>query len=67
MLSEFCQSTLFQLGLHSDVLAAVGAENVLFARQETSADQRLAAAFAFEAVVVPLAMLKRDVLTAAET
>lgn len=51
----------------SEVFATVGAEDVIFARQETSADQRHAALFAVEAVVVPLALLKRDVLAAPET
>lgn len=54
-------------GTGSEVFAAVGAEDVIFARQETSADQRHAALFAVEAVVVPLALLKRDVLAAPET
>lgn len=52
---------------HSDVFATVGAEDVLFARQETSANQRHAAPFAVEAVVVPLALLKRNVLASPET
>ena len=51
----------------SDIFAAVGAEDVVFARQETSTHQRHAAPFAVEAVVVPLALLERDVLTASET
>lgn len=51
----------------SEVFAAVGAEDVIFACQETSADQRHAAPFAVEAVVVPLAQLERDVLAATET
>lgn len=53
--------------LSSDVLAAVGAEDVVFARQETPTDQRHAAPLAVEAVVVPLALLERDVLATPET
>ena len=55
------------IGSISEIFAAVGAEDVVFARQETSAHQRHAASFAVEAVVVPLALLERDVLTASET
>lgn len=50
-----------------DIFAAVGAQDVIFACQETSADQRHTAPLAVEAVVVPLALLKRDVFAAAET
>lgn len=54
-------------GVCSELLDAVGAEDVVFARQETSTHQRHAALFAVEAVVVPLPLLKRDVLAASET
>lgn len=47
--------------------ATVGAEDVVVGGQEASADQGHAAAFAVEALIVPLALLKRDVLAAAET
>lgn len=66
MLSDW-QPTLWWLGEHSDVFAAVGAEDVVFRCQETSADQGHAALFAVEAVVVPLALLERDVLAASKT
>lgn len=46
---------------------AVGTEDVVLGRQEAVADQGHAATLAVEAVVVPLALLKRDVLAAAET
>lgn len=52
---------------HSEVFAAVGAEDVVFARQETTADKRLGAPLAVEAVGVPLALLKGDVLASPET
>lgn len=42
----------------SDVFAAVRTEDVVFARQEAAANQRHAALFAVEAVIVPLALLK---------
>lgn len=57
---------LFAHSDHSEVFATVGAEDVVLARQETSADQRHAALFAVEAVVVPLALLERDVLASTE-
>lgn len=61
------QSSLWQGGEHSQVFAAVGTQDVVFTCQETSTDQGHAALFAVEAVVVPLALLKRDVLAASET
>lgn len=57
----------WQPGERSEVVAAVGAEDVFFGRQEASADQGHAAPLAVEAVVVPLAVLKRDVPAASET
>lgn len=51
----------------SDVFAAVGAQDVIFGRQEAAAHQGHAALLAVEAVVVPLALLERDVLAASET
>lgn len=48
-------------------MAAVGAEDVVFGRQEASAHQGHAAPLAVEAVVVPLAVLEGDVLAASET
>lgn len=54
----------FQL---SEIFAAVGTEDVLLGRQEPSADQGHTATLTVEAFVVPLALLKRDVLAAAET
>lgn len=48
----------------SEVFATVGAVDVFLGRQEASADQRRSALFAVEAVVVPLALLKGDVLAA---
>lgn len=43
---------------HSDVFATFGAEDVIFACQETSSNQGNAAMFAVEAVIVPLALIK---------
>lgn len=54
-------------GFRSDVLAAVGAQDVVFARQETPTNQRHAAPFAVEAIVVPLALLERDVFAPPKT
>lgn len=48
-------------------MATVGAQDVVVGGQEASADQGHAAAFAVEALIVPLALLKRDVLAATET
>lgn len=59
--------SLRQRGERSQVFAAVGAQDVVFRRQEPSTHQGHAALFAVEAVVVPLALLKRDVLAASET
>lgn len=42
----------------SDVFAAVGAQDVVFGRQEAAAHQRHAALLAVEAVVVPMALLE---------
>lgn len=50
----------------SELFATVGTEDILLRCQEPSAHQGHAAAFAVEAVVVPLAVLKRDVLAAPE-
>lgn len=61
------QPSLWQRGEHSQVFATVGAQDVVFTCQETSTDQGHAAPFAVEAVVVPLPLLKRDVLAASET
>lgn len=51
----------------SQVFTAVGTVDIVFERQETSTNQRRVALFAVEAVVVPLALLKRDVLAASKT
>lgn len=51
----------------SDFFATVGTEDIVLGCQETSANQGHAATFAVEAVVVPLTLLKRDVLAAPET
>lgn len=51
----------------SDFFATVGTEDIVLGCQETSANQGHTAAFAVEAVVVPLTLLKRDVLAAPET
>lgn len=51
----------------SDVFATVRTQDVLFAGEEASSHQRHTALLTVEAVVVPLTLLKRDVLTASQT
>lgn len=58
---------LFAVAGPSDIFTAVGTVDVIFECQETSTNQRHVALFAVEAVIVPLAILKRDVLAASET
>lgn len=53
--------------LHSDVLPAVGAQDVIPLSEEAPAHQRQGAFLAVEAVVVPLPLLEGDVLCAAKS
>ena len=50
-----------------ELFATIGTEDVVLGCQEPSADQGYVAAFAVEAVIVPLALLKGNVLAAAKT
>lgn len=58
---------LYAVAGPSDIFTAVGTVDIIFECQETSTDQRRVALFAVEAVIVPLAILKGDVLAASET
>lgn len=49
-----------------DVFAALGAQDVITLGQEATTNQRYGALLTVEAVVVPLALLKGNVLAAAE-
>jgi len=49
-----------------DVLAALGAQDVITFSEEATANQGHGALLAVEAVVVPLALLKRNVLAASK-
>lgn len=51
----------------SELFATVGTQDVVLGREEAAAHQGHAAALAVEAVVVPLALLKGDVLAAPQT
>lgn len=52
---------------HSDVLPAVGAQDVVPLGEEAAAHQRQGAPLAVEAVIVPLPLLEGDVLCAAKS
>ena len=54
-------------GSGSDVLPAVGAQDVVPLREEASPHQRQRALLAVKAVVVPLPLLEGDVLGAAQS
>lgn len=61
-------SNLFQyLSGQLHVLATLRAQDVITLSQEATANQRDGALLAVEAVVVPLALLKGNVLAASET
>lgn len=49
-----------------DVLATLRAEDVITLGEETTSNQRHGALLTVEAVIVPLALFKRNVLTASE-
>lgn len=51
----------------SHVLSAVGTQDVVLGREKATAYERHAALLAIEAVVVPLALLKGNILAAAKT
>lgn len=55
------------VGGRSDVLPAVGAQDVIPLREEASPHQRQRALLAVEAVVMPLPLLEGDVLGAAQS
>ena len=55
------------MGSRSDVLPAVGAQDVIPLREEASPHQRQRALLAVEAVVMPLPLLEGDVLGAAQS
>lgn len=55
------------VGSRSDVLPAVGAQDVIPLREEASPHQRQRALLAVEAVVMPLPLLEGDVLGAAQS
>lgn len=50
-----------------DVLAALWAQDVITFSQKAAADQGHGALFAVEAVVVPLALLKGNILAASQS
>lgn len=66
--SMFIRSHLSaRLGVKLDVLAALWAQDVIAFGQKAAANQGDGALFAVEAVIVPLALLKGNILAAAKS